>query len=287
MTMNSRILTFLFYVISITFSTVIISLETEAKSAGKKDNLLLIAHLGGVVDENIAENSIEGLEEAIARGYTHLEVDARITKDGHVICFHDENLKGETGVDKMISDLTLEEIKKIKLLRNGGEIPTFEEYAALCAGRIDLMVDIKGVDDRRLEEYSRGIEYALRKHGLLKNALILTNRMPIYNQEKVSDWFFGKAKVAWRDPLEIARLRIKAERDPGKYYYIFNHGEDFTREEVEGFHQMGLMVIVSINLKHYKTGDPLQLGLDDLKRVLEYGVDGVQIDSVYDPLILK
>ena len=86
--------------------------EAWAKSAGKMKNLLLIAHLGGVVDENIAENSIEGLEEAIARGYTHLEVDARISKDGHVICFHDASLKRETGVDKNISDLTLAEIKK-------------------------------------------------------------------------------------------------------------------------------------------------------------------------------
>ncbi len=139
------------------------------------------------------------------------------------------------------------------------------------------MVDIKGADDKLIEKYCRGIE----------SALILTNRIPINNQEKVSDWFFGKAKVAWRDPLETAKLRIKAERDPEKYYYIFNHGEDFTREEVEGFHKMGLMVIVSINLKHYKTGDPLQRGLADLKRVLEYDVDGVQIDSIYDPVVLK
>ncbi len=149
------------------------------------------------------------------------------------------------------------------------------------------MVDIKGADDKLIEKYCRGIESALRKHGLLENALILTNRIPINNQEKVSDWFFGKAKVAWRDPLETAKLRIKAERDPEKYYYIFNHGEDFTREEVERFHKMGLMVIVSINLKHYKTGDPLQRGLADLKRVLEYDVDGVQIDSIYDPVVLK
>jgi len=240
-----------------------------------------------VVDENISENSVEGLEEAIARGYTHVEVDARITSDGHVVCFHDKNLKRETGVDKNLSDLTLAEVKKLKLLRNQETIPTFEEICALCAGRINLMVDIKGVDDRRLEQYSRGIEEALRKHGLLEDALILTNRMPIYNQKKVSDWFFGKAKVAWRDPFKIAKQRIQAERQPGKYYYIFNHGEDFTREEVEGFHKMGLLVIVSINLGHYKKGDPVQKGLADVKRVLEYGVDGLQIDSIYDPAVLE
>ena len=116
-------------------------------TTGKKQ-FFLIAHRGGVVDENISENSLTGLEEAIKRGYTHVEIDVRVTKDGHTVCFHDNNLMREAGVDKNISELLLNEIKKIKLTRSKEIIPTFEEFCNQCKGRINVMVDTKGVEDR-------------------------------------------------------------------------------------------------------------------------------------------
>jgi hypothetical protein len=45
------------------------------------------------------------------------------------------------------------------------------EYCSRCKGRINLMVNIKGVDDLWLEPYTRQIEEALQQHGLLENAL--------------------------------------------------------------------------------------------------------------------
>jgi len=78
-----------------------------------KKNFILVAHRGGVVDEERSENSLKALDEAVRRGYTHVEVDARCTRDGHVVCFHLNNMKSETGLDVNIEDLTLEEIQKI------------------------------------------------------------------------------------------------------------------------------------------------------------------------------
>ena len=77
----------------------------------KPQKFILVAHRGGVVDDSLSENSLKAMEEAVKRGYTHIEIDVRITKDGHVVCFHDRNLFRETGVDKNIDDLTLVEIK--------------------------------------------------------------------------------------------------------------------------------------------------------------------------------
>jgi glycerophosphoryl diester phosphodiesterase len=39
-----------------------------------------IAHRGGFVTETLPENSFSALEEAIRRGYSHVEIDARITR---------------------------------------------------------------------------------------------------------------------------------------------------------------------------------------------------------------
>ena len=50
---------------------------------------------------------------------------------------------------------------------------------------------------------------------------------------------------------------------------------------------MGLKVIVSINTGHYPDGDPLELGLADIRKVVPLGVDGLQIDSCYDSFSLS
>ena len=108
------------------------------------NDLLTIAHRGGVVNEMYYENSIEGLEEAIRRGYSHVEVDVRITRDSQLVCFHERNLSEITGIDKNIDELALAELRKIAASLNAQIFPTFDEYCARCAGRIKLMVDLKG-----------------------------------------------------------------------------------------------------------------------------------------------
>ena len=69
------------------------------------------------------------------------------------------------------------------------------------------------------------------------------------------------------------------------YYFVFNSPKDFSKEDIEGFHKMGMKIIPSINTAHYKTGDPMSQGLTDVKKMLDWGVDGLQIDSCYDSLV--
>ena len=251
------------------------------------DKFYLIAHRGGVVDDSLSENSLKGLEEAVKRGYTHIEIDVNVTKDGHVVCFHDKNLLRETGIDKNIADLTLEEIKQIRLLRDNESIPTFEEYCIRSEGRINLMVDIKGVDDTYLESVIIEIDSGLTRHGLLKDALFITNRVAINNQEKVCDWFLGRARTSLRGSLQRNKILTSSLPDPGRHHFIFNSPKDFKKEMIDEYHRMGLMVIPSVNTGHYKTGDPIKQGLADIEKMLDWGVDGLQIDSCYDPLVFS
>lgn len=255
------------------------------KKSAKQD-FFLIAHRGGVVDSTLSENSLKSLEAAIDRGYTHVEVDVRVTRDGHAVCFHDKNLMREAGINKDISDLTLDELREIKLTRSQEPIPIFDEYCARCAGRINVMIDTKSGDVQNIEQYIGDVETALVKYGLLKDALFIVNRIPSYNQRIVADWFLGKAKVSWRVDLKKAKILLNTmPKNPGQYYFIFNSPVDFTKEDIDGFHKMGLMVIPSINKDHYKTGDPMKQGLADVQKMLNWGVDGLQIDSCYDPLV--
>ncbi len=258
-----------------------------APSPRAEGKLILVAHRGGVVDGEHSENSLKAMEEAIRRGYSHVEVDARCTKDGHVVCFHLNNMKTETGIDVNLSDLTLEEVKKIVLPRSREHIPTLEEFCGRSKGRIRLMIDLKGVEDRWLEPYTREIEAALVRHDLLKDTLFLINQFPVYNQEKAVAWFLGRARISWRVSLLQAELLKPFLPEVSRHYYVFNSPRDFDPAAFRGFHKMGLKIIASINVDHYKTGDPMAQGIEDIRKMLAWGVDGLQIDSCYDPVVFE
>ena len=245
-------------------------------------SLMKIAHRGGFVTETLPENSFSALEEAIRRGYSHVEIDARITKDSRVVCFHHDELFEQTGVMGRISEMNLDQIQKVKLLHTGEHIPTFEEFCSKCEGRIDLMVDLKGCADAQIDAYASEIEKTLKKYHLLKNSLILINKTPVNNQEKIARRFLHKAKISWRKSLEQTWAEQKIPSDLALDYYVFNHGADFDDREVKGFQKMGLSVIVSINTGHYREGDPVSRGLHDIKSMLAYGVDGIQLDACYE-----
>ena len=250
--------------------------------AAEPPSFIKIAHRGGFVTENLPEHSFPALEEAIRRGYSYAEIDARITKDSRVVCFHDEDLFDQTGITGRISDMNLDQIRKVKLLHTEERILTFEEFCIKCEGRINLMVDLKGCADEQIDAYSFEIEHNLKKYRLLKNSLILINKTPSNNQEKVARRFLHKAKISWRKSLEQTLAGRKVLSDLSSKYYVFNHGADFDYQEVKGFQRMGLSIIVSINTGHYKVGDPVSRGLDDIKAMLTYGVDGIQLDACYE-----
>ena len=72
-------------------------------------NNLIIAHRGVHDNKNTPENSLKAFYKALIEKYP-IELDIQLTKDNEIVVFHDKNLKRMTGVDKNVSDLTLDEI---------------------------------------------------------------------------------------------------------------------------------------------------------------------------------
>jgi len=191
-------------------------------AAEPPDNLLLIAHRG-VVTEDITENSLEALTEAIRRGYTHVEVDLRVTRDGHAVCLHDSNLKRTTGVDKSVYDMTLRELRELAPVNT---VPSFETFCEFAAGRIALMPDVKDCPRELLEPFTRSIGQTLRKYDLMDNALFIGNKT-------VGRAFQGAARVSWRGDLDALRNSGRIKQDLTREFFVFGHAADFTREGVE------------------------------------------------------
>lgn len=235
------------------------------------NDLIVVAHRG-VVNDTLTENSLPSLEETIRRGYTHTEVDVQCTKDGQAVCLHDSNLRRAAGVRRHVGEVTLAELRE---LTSEETVPSFAMFCKRCAGRIGLMPDVKACPPELKDAFGASIESSLNEYGLMKGALFI-------GRAEIVKRFEGKAKLAWSVPFVIAKKSERARANPGESYFLFRHAGDLNEEEVEGFHSLGVKVIVSINTFHYRKGDRIQQGLDDVRKMLALGVDGLQIDSVYD-----
>lgn len=114
------------------------------KSRISSDSWLItrpIAHRG-LHGNGAGENTRTAFGRAIENGYP-IETDVRLTKDGRLVCFHDDNAKRVTGVDSDIRDLTLEEVRKLRVCGTDDGVMTFEEFLAFVDGRTPLLIEIK------------------------------------------------------------------------------------------------------------------------------------------------
>ena len=107
------------------------------------------------------ENTLAGFRRAIALGIPAIELDVRLTRDGVAVVFHDPDLFRMTGNPRAISDLTWDELAKVRLRRDirmglDGDgnavitryereepIPLFAEVLAEVTGNLVINVELK------------------------------------------------------------------------------------------------------------------------------------------------
>ena len=144
----------------------------------RTDAVDIVAHrLGG---SGAPENSIRGLGLAIQRGCYGAETDVQRTSDGYYIINHDESFKRLAGVDAAPKDLTLDEVRELRLVdRNFPDeeltVPTLEEVldVSIKSDTI-LFIELKGstADQQMVDDVVRIVR---ERDAVDKVALISLN----------------------------------------------------------------------------------------------------------------
>ncbi|MDO5426112.1 MAG: glycerophosphodiester phosphodiesterase family protein [Eubacteriales bacterium] len=92
----------------------------------------------------IPENSFAAFQKAVDLGYG-MELDLHLSRDGRLVVMHDDSLKRTCGVNAMVHEKSLEELKTYRLEGTNQRIPEFRQVLNLVAGRTPLVVEIKTV----------------------------------------------------------------------------------------------------------------------------------------------
>ncbi|HEX7367238.1 MAG TPA: glycerophosphodiester phosphodiesterase family protein [Pelobium sp.] len=110
----------------------------------KTNQVLVVSHRADW--RNFPENSIEGIESAIAMGVDMVEIDIHKTKDGQLVLMHDNTIDRTTNGKGKVSDWTLDSLKTLSLKNGLGivkryKIPTLEEAMLAAKGKVLVNLD--------------------------------------------------------------------------------------------------------------------------------------------------
>ena len=103
--------------------------------------------------KNAPENSLQGIDDCVSSGVDMIEIDVQRTKDDQLILLHDDTVDRTTNGTGAVVDMTLAEVKKLRLLQGAGgsgarltdqRIPTLAEAYGAARGALLINVDAKG-----------------------------------------------------------------------------------------------------------------------------------------------
>lgn len=230
---------------------------------------ILLAHRGDLA--HAPENTLPSFSQAIQKGADGVELDAKLTADGHVIVIHDATVDRTTNGSGKVASFTLDAIRKLDAGAwfdpkfAGTQIPLLEEVFE-TVGR-DRLINIELTN------------YNTPRDGLTPKVCDLIKRHNNHQQIIFSSFFASNLKIAAQILPDIPRgllampgwLGLWARSFGfmfGDYQALHPHISSVSREQVSRAHRIKRRV-------HVWTAN----SLDEVKRLKEWGVDGIFTDN--------
>lgn len=197
----------------------------------------VIAHRGGAAEA--VENSLEAFSHAIAVGADWIEFDVQLSKDCVPIVVHDATTdRFWKGCSRNFSDLNFNQIKKLITKEHLAlTIPSLDEALALTAGKIGIVLDIKGDSTSNYKLFVKEILSVLSQYEeSLQDMCILSSFEPAILEE-----------IRLQAPNKKICLIIEDEvflryADALKPEFLSIHIDLVTKSFVDNAHERGIKV---------------------------------------------
>ena len=108
---------------------------------------LIVAHRGASADA--PENTLPAFELAWKQGADAIEGDFQLTKDGHIVCIHDEDTEKYAGKKLVVARSTLAQLQALDVgsWKNkkfaGTRIPTLSQVLATVPAKKKIFIEVK------------------------------------------------------------------------------------------------------------------------------------------------
>lgn len=178
---------------------------------------LLVGHRGCNIG---VENTAEAFRNGIARGYTMLETDIRVTADSAIVLCHDTDTR-RLGGSLEVADATLARLRAERLTQRRGDstytatITTLGEYLTICReGGARPVIELKwstGINSRDCSLIPMLVD-SIDAAGMRDRAIILTSMKPCLeyiraNYPDMELQFLGRTgwtdAIGWCDSLRL------------------------------------------------------------------------------------
>lgn len=242
---------------------------------------LSFAHRGGAA--LWPENTLEAFRGAIRLGCSHLETDARMTRDGQIVLFHDPSLERTTDGVGQVSAYTLEQLRRLdagyRFSAVGGgfpargtgvKIPTLAELVAI-APHTCFNVEIKEHGHPDLPE---ALWELIQSHDLIDRIVVAAERHTLLQRfrqlsegrvatsatkrECLEFWLASRLGLSSRLAISYQALQIPVSVSGWRF---------LTPRLLESARQRGVAVHV------WTIDEPAEMN-----RLLDAGVDGLMSD---------
>jgi glycerophosphoryl diester phosphodiesterase len=229
-----------------------------------KQDFLIIAHRGA--SKAAPENTLKSFKKAIELGADYIEFDVHKTKDDNIVVIHDENTYRTTGEKGEIKNMTLEEVKHLRI-EEDEQIPTLQEVIDLAKGKVGLQCEIKAPN------LAAPLIDALRNASLIEETIISS-----FNLDELTTAYETESNVRiasleptgnkWIKGWESKKQAIKRAHTM-HCYAIHPLYRLIDEEAIDYAHQLNLRV-------HPWTVDSKIA----IKKLIKWGVDGLITNDV-------
>ncbi|HDD34137.1 MAG TPA: hypothetical protein ENG30_03190, partial [Thermofilaceae archaeon] len=113
------------------------------------------------------ENTLKAILRGINCGAKYIEIDVRRTRDGALVLMHDETVDRTTNGSGRVSEMTLEELKKLDA-GEGEAVPTLKEALEVVKGKAVLLLELKEAG------YERHVWQIVSSHGMEEEVIFIS-----------------------------------------------------------------------------------------------------------------
>ena len=203
--------------------------ELTAILEDHSDRVMVVAHRG--CWRVAPENSLPAIEECVRAGVDMIEIDVRETSDGELVVIHDESVDRTTDGQGLVSELTLEQIRTLRLrdFDGGSErsitkerVPTLSE--ALMAAKDRILVNLDAKEAVRDKAYEVASQLGVAKQILFKMSLASPDDVDLESTAFFGNVFFMPIIREANGDL-VDQVNSFADVDPVAFEVIYLQGD--------------------------------------------------------------